>query len=1013
MSRRRQLLVLALFALSGAAGLVYQVVWTRELTLVFGVSSLSVSTVLAVFMAGLALGSWWFGRLADRLRSPLALYGLLELGVAAAGWASLPLIHRLPGLLVTVHRADPALTPWLRPLLAAAILLLPTVLMGGTLPALVKAVGSSVARAGRDAGLLYAVNTLGAAAGTLAAAFWLIQRLGLEGSTLAAVGANLACGLGALLLARTTTGRPAVTTPARPAPTGAQPVRAVLVAIGLSGFLALAYEVLWTRYLIYVIGENSVHAFALMLATFLVGLTVGSAAAGPLADRSRNPAALLGAVMVLIGAAAITTASLIGALVLPAAAAESTTFWTATGWHVVKCLGILLVPTALSGATFTLAVRAASSRDDRRGRDLGRVYAANTVGAIAGAAAGGFLVLPALGLRRGLLALASVHVLAGFGLLLASRRCSPVTRSAWVGGAAVGLALLGLHLAPDPRQGLMKPGYSLAFYADGPESSVAVLRSDRTGHLGLIVEGDGQAHTSAPGQLHLRQLGHLPLLFHPDPRDVLVVGLGAGITAGSVTRHPVERVDVVELSPAVIAAASLFAPFNHDPLADPRVHLHRGDGRHHLLTADRTYDVVTSDPVDPDDAGATSLHSLEYYRLVRSRLGPGGMACQWLDTNIGFDEYRMLVRTFVAVFPHTSIWNGGGFTVLVGSSEPPRVSLADLRRRFSDPGQRESLAVVGLDSPEALLSCLLAGPDRVRAFVGEGPLNTDDRPLIEYLGPRRSRVGREQDRLWMALLALRSPDLGDWVAGWSPADASACAPAYRAAGSVLEWARLRASLSAPGPADRELWPAWAERRRAEGNRYLALTWELLLPSTPGVARVLAGAPTPDLMPALDHGRRAGVEGHLEEGARAWAAGDLVTARERFVAASTAAPRAPRPALLAVAATLRGGDMEGGLRALLEVPADEPWVAGLVRDCAPLVLEEAIWGLRASPGSVVAARSRALYELTPSGPPPWGGDSLRPPRSAATDAEAWLIWFLRQGRALEARDGALQWPLPEG
>jgi spermidine synthase len=260
--------------------------------------------------------------------------------------------------------------------------------MGGTLPVLVRAVGSTVTRVGRDAGLLYAVNTLGAAAGTLAAAFVLIQRLGLVGSTLVAVVVNVACGLAALLLARTDAQRPAEAAPLPRAAIGGQPVRAVLAAFAVSGFLALAYEVLWTRYLIYVLGENSVHAFALMLASFLIGLTVGSAAAGPVSDRSRNPAALLGVVMVLIGAAAIATASAIGLFVLPRSGGDPSTFWTSAGWQAVKCLGILIVPTGLSGATFALAARAAASGEDRRGRDLGRVYAANTVGAIAGAVAG-------------------------------------------------------------------------------------------------------------------------------------------------------------------------------------------------------------------------------------------------------------------------------------------------------------------------------------------------------------------------------------------------------------------------------------------------------------------------------------------------------------------------------------------------------------------------------------------------------------------------------------------------
>lgn len=959
--RLRQPLLLLVFSLSGAAGLIYEVVWTRKLTLVFGVTSVSVSTVLAVYMGGLAIGSWWLGRFADRVRSPIALYGLLELGVAAWGAASLALVDQLPALFVALHRGLGEASAWLRPPLAASVLLPPTVMMGATLPVLVRGLSRGPERIGRDAGLLYAVNTLGAVAGTVAAGFWLIQTLGLRGTTLLAAGVNLACALAALLLAR-----PAVAAPP-PAPTAVVDrapvlVRPIMIAFAISGFVSLGYEVLWTRYLVYVLGENSVHAFALMLACFLLGLTLGSAAVGRAADSSRNPVALLGAILILIGAAAMTSAALIGVLVAPRGEVASVGLWQSTAWASARCLLVLLVPTTLSGATFAVVARIAASDRSRIGRDLGRLYGANTFGAILGAVAAGIAILPWLGLRRGLVVLASVHVLTGAGLLRLARSRGRAVGLAWGAAVALLLALVVLWAAPDPTQRLARPGYSLAFYADGPESSVAVMRNDSSGHLGLIVDGDGQAHTAPRHQVHLRLLGHLPLLFHPAPRDVLVVALGAGVTAGAVARHPVERVEVVELSRAVIAAAPLFAPFNDDPLADPRVHLLRGDARTYLLTTDRSFDAITSDPVDPDDAGATSLHSLEYFRLVRARLKPGGVACQWLDTDVGLEEYRMLVRTFLAVFPHTSIWGGAGFTVLVGSAEPPGVTLADLRRRWQEPRVRASLAVVGLDSPQALLSCLIATPLETRAFAGDGPLNTDDHPLIEYLGPQWSRGGAEQQRLWSTLLALGN-EPSSWVAGWSAADREACRAARSAMAAAYEHARLRAAFATPVPMA-EGSRGWVEHRRRIRDRFLELTWQLLLPSTPGIARLTAGAVTPDLEPVNRPAapRREASENALRLGQEAWDAGDFVAARGHFQATSAAAPLSPRPALLAAACALKSGQPAAGVHALLAVAADDPWVDDLAATCAWLALEEAVENGSLS-GPAAASLERELRDRT--------------------------------------------------
>lgn len=766
---RFRILILVLFFLSGATGLIYEIAWTRKLTLVFGTSSLAVSTVLAVFMGGLALGSWILGRLGDRDISLLRLYGFLEIGIALLGLSSLLLLDAVQYVFLGIRHSSiwtPWIDPWLRFSLAVVALIAPTTLMGATLPILVKSVSQTPGRIARSVGLMYAVNTLGAAAGTAVTAVYLMEEFGLRATVFVAAGLNLMIGLAAIAIS--TRERKLVKPPERvelPPVADRSLRRIVLFAFGASGFFGLAYEVLWTRYLIYVVGENSVYAFSMMLVSFLLGIALGSSIAGWLADRVANPVALLGAILVLIGASALGTVASIGFLANQDWSISGYSYWAATGLRFLRCVAILIVPTTLSGSTFAVVAKIYARDAGRVGRDVGRVYAANTFGAILGAVAGGFLILPYLGLVSGLIVVAGANVLVGMAVLLCKTRYGGrAVKPALVTGLAAVAALISVAFASHPTDKLVEPGFEIVFYADGSESSVAVLRSRRTGHVNLTIDGDHQSGTEPKRQVHLRLLAHLPALFHPEPTHALVVGFGSGVTVGSMAQHPLEQVDVVELSSAVIEAAPLFSAWNHDPLNNPKVRLFHGDGRNFLLATDKIYDVITSDPIDSSDAGVTSLYSLEYYQLVRSRLSSNGVACQWVDTYHRPDDYRMLLRTFQRVFPDTSVWNGRGYTIFLGFKSGPAVSLAGLRRKLENPQVRQSLAYVGIRHAEELLSLLVAGPTKVRQYVGDGPLNTDDRPLIEYRGPRWSGdQGMREDNIdiWNQLVDLRSSDRSD------------------------------------------------------------------------------------------------------------------------------------------------------------------------------------------------------------------------------------------------------------
>jgi len=1040
----RRVVVLALFLLSGVAGLMYQVVWTRNLSLVLGVTSQAVATVLAVFMGGLALGSWLLGRVGDTTRAPLRLYGWLELGIALFGFGTAFLFDGLSDLYVALRHSEliaPSLFGVVRVGLAGIALLGPTTLMGATLPILIRAFCRTPDRIGRESGRLYAINTVGAVIGTLFAAFVMVEAVGLRATILTAAGINLFVGLASLLLARGEAGHkpsfeqawvpPAA--PAMPTDSGdARTRRAVLLAFAASGFLALAYEVLWTRYLIYVVGENSVYAFATMLAAFLIGIALGSAIASVVAERVKNRVALLGGVIVLIGAAALVTVAIMTPLVTHRRwSGGGEAFWLLSTKSFIKCLLILIVPTTLSGSTFAIVAKVYARNPETIGRDVGRAYAMNTLGAIFGALAGGFLVLPYLGLRAGLVVLGAINVVVGLWLLLRRGSTVRAPRVALATGLVAVLAAGSVALSGAPEQVALPHGdEELVFYEDGPESSVAVLRSPSSGNLHLLVDGDGQAGTWSRYQVHLRLLGHLAPMFHPDPKDALVVAFGAGVTTGSLAQHPVERVDLVELSGAVLRAAPWFAEANHDALNDPKLNVIRDDGRNFLLATDRMYDVITSDPIDPDDAGVTSLYSKEYYELVRSRLRPGGVACQWMTSRYDPADYRLLVRTFQSVFPNTSIWFADFTTVLVGMRDEPAVSMDDLRARMADPKVAASLAAIGVDDAEDLLSLYIAGPDEVRALVGEGPYNSDDRPYIEYQGPRFTPTEQTRRDLWKPLIDLRSPDLSGWIVDWSEADRQECADEYAWMDRVYERLMIDvepvkidvAAIDAAGP-----WSA-AERglligslqREARSAQQLEIIFEILAGDAPRVVQLMTGLerledPSEDF---LDRYRE--YQEHFARSAAARRRGDPDEANRELYAASRSQTGLLRVRVLTAAEQLELRGPLAALQAMLVVDFSLEDRRAHVRTWPHMLVDLVLDEMAAASPERARQLGLELCRVMPEDyerPPPKGLLSAfrsppprhpRPPASAPADVNAWRLWWSQSRRDLLAAPRGFDW-----
>jgi spermidine synthase len=722
-----------LFFLSGACALIYQVLWLRQLSLIFGVTVYAASTVLAAFMAGLAIGSAAAGRLSERVRSPLLWFGATEILIGVSALVSPLALDLVTGAYVRAVAGveSRVLLTTVRFLCSAAVLLLPTILMGATLPL---ALQSSVAQApgiGSRLSVLYGVNTAGAIAGCLLAGFLLIGGLGISTTFRIAAGINLLIGAGALWTARRFAAGQLRSTDGATAEAGGPSAsavsgdsgarRLVFIAFVLSGLASLALEVVWFRTLVLYYAATT-YAFTAMLATVLTGIAAGSLISTPLLRRRVPSLWWLGALHAAAGVAALAGARLHGAVYDPGAAA--------TG--LARGAAIAIIPCALcAGLAFPVGVRLWTGPGPAAGRRLGTLYAGNVAGAFVGSVLAGFVLLAQFGSARSLVMMAGVSLGAGLLVLLGDLRRAPRTS----GGIAVAAVALFVALAdetPDPfTTGLTRryPSAGHVFMRDeGVQTTVSVHMREMGGRQ-LYLDGLHQASDGRDVVMLHRQIGHMPVILHPEPARALVIGLGGGATAGAVSLHPKLDVDIVELGSGVVKGAAWFSHINENVLSRPNVRLHVDDARNHLLLGRGKYDVITADVIQPTHAGAGMLYSREYFTLARRALTDTGVMVQWIGLRSRL-HYELIARTFLHVFPETTVWVNG--SLLIGSIQPLRIDAAQLAKRFASPGVRQSLAAAGFGDPKAVLAHYVAGPDALRRFVGDGPILTDDRPLLEY-----------------------------------------------------------------------------------------------------------------------------------------------------------------------------------------------------------------------------------------------------------------------------------------
>lgn len=767
------LLVAGLFFLSGTAGLVYQVLWMRSLSLFFGSDMYGVSIILGTFMGGLALGSFGGGWFAERTARPLLWYGLAELGVGffAVGFSSL-LGALDPWLRAAYPEAAGASSfayHFVRVLLAVGALVIPTALMGTTLPLILRHVVRSRDALGRLGARFYAINTLGALFGTLTAGFVLIPYLGATKATWCAAAVNLIVGTGSTLLGlRARLPEDVAAAPLAsservlaldPIPgVGAEQrmrlARAAVLALAVSGFGSFALEVVWTRILL-ISFSATVYSFASMLACFLFGIFLGSRLIARVVDRHENPVALFAAlelgVALCVGVLCLAVnvvpdifARLIAAVAATLGDARQHTLVVST---LVASFALLVVPTTLLGATFSVALRAYTTNVGRTGSRTGNLYGANTLGGIAGSLTAGLFLIPTLGTAMSLALVAVVFAAIGLYLTATQARVygGSFLRSPQlaVGVVAVVLALASLAVPYRVRLNFNQQADStgeLVYHAEGVQNTIDVIRS-KSGTTALIIGGNVEADDGYVQRRHFVLKGHLPLMLMEDPRSVLVVGLGMGITLQATARHPgLERIDVIELSPQILEAQSELARVNGDVVNHPIVNVRIDDGRVFMKLGAGTYDMITADPIHPKISRVGYLYTQEYYQSIRDRLTEDGVVCQWMPIyQISPDRLRSAVGTFLEVFPEATLWYVENHALLLAKKNGEPIDFALLSERFDAPNVRQDLESIDIRSPEALLAHLLMGPAELRAYVdasGGVPLNTDDFPYLEYFVPR-------------------------------------------------------------------------------------------------------------------------------------------------------------------------------------------------------------------------------------------------------------------------------------
>ena len=860
MWHRRTILSVCFFV-SGASTLIYEIVWQRMLTLVFGLTTFSIAAVLSAFLAGLVIGSRWAGGWADRTRNVVRLYATIEAGIAITGLGTLLVIPLLMTVFIQIYGwLEPGwfLSNLVRFVLAVGAIGVPSVLIGATMPVMSRMFATHSGSTAVGFGRVYAVNTAGAVGGAALAGFVLIRFLGMPQALLVAVLGNAAAAILAVLARadhparqpqadtytdsdnragttdgrhadtdgrtdactdtgtrtdsltgtgdRTGTSQAALPQPSLPVlPAGDHDVngslhhpRFALIAAFVAGVVSLVLEVAWVR-LVTIYTLSSVYVFTMVVTVFLAATAAGTA----VATRGLRTRRLLPLHTVMLVQLALGLATPVLLATIPYAVRLNLRDGRLSGVHIfwteyALAAAVVFVPTVLIGMTLPMLVRIYAGPLAEAGRRVGRIYAANALGNILGAATGGVVLIPLLGIRQTLL----LTTAGSFAVGAAAASLLPSRSGGWRAVAPAAGAVLAVMIAllPGHERFLVpsnRPDERILHYAEGPSATVHVAEygQDKDTYRALYVDSHSVAGTYDEIVTDQKMLAHLPILLHRNPQRVLTVGFGTGGTSYSMLLHRV-NVECAEIEPQVPRAYSFFETENHGVVGPNHdrnnFRLILEDARAWLQVAPHDYDVIVTDVTAIQYRGNGNLYTTDYFRLMQERLGPEGIAAAWVPiTGIKPVQLKVLLRSFQSVFEHTSVWYmlnlPTDFVIVIGTPHRLAIDLADIAERSAKRPVARDLAVVGLDNPLKLAACLLFAEDEVSAYTGAGPVHTDNRPILDYL----THASPYRNTLAVNLRELMGHrgNSADYVVRWpaSSARGDATWPTWRkAAGYLLE-----------------------------------------------------------------------------------------------------------------------------------------------------------------------------------------------------------------------------------
>jgi spermidine synthase len=788
------LIILAFFFVSGACGLLYQVVWTRKLVLLFGTTSYAVSTVLSIFFMGLALGSLWGGRLADKHPHPLRLYGIFEIIIGIWAFLFIVFIGVGESAVVEILKAvGPSYTLGiaLRALMAALFLLVPVTLMGATLPLLARFVTAYGPVQGLRLGGLYSFNTFGAVAGCMVTGFALLAKFGYTKTTFIGATLNVVIGILAIAMSRRVEKETAADT--LPGHEDKQESAAhhdrvtptialmVIAAFAISGFCFLALEVLWTR-LLTILFLGTTYAFTTMLTSVLCGIALGSSVASLIIDRIRDRVAAYGFIQALTGIACLLMLMIFPLLpdMLRSAQMSTGLDWGAMAFRkFLLAFSVLLIPTFLFGMSFPFAVRIVAASPLNLGKSIGRVYSANTFGGVIGSLIGGFVIIPLLGTHSGIVILSILLAASGFLLIGASANAPRRRKGILAALCSVGLALTIVYMPDDVSRSMndwfVPEDHEIVHYTEGIEGTVMVTgpASGKKGSDRVLWINAVQATASIEKGVKMNRFqGVLPLFFDRPLNNALFMCFGSGVTAGTLALSPFDQIDTVEISADVFESARHFKADNFDVLNNDRINAITDDGRNYLLTTDKKYDLITFEPMPLALSGVSTFYTREYYELCLAHLSEEGIVSQWipLHNGLSIEVVQSLMKTFTEVFPEVSAWFINADMFLIGSKTPQTVQYAAVENLLAEtPILEEGLKNVYLRDVTELMATFFMTKENLEAFAKGAAVMTDDLPWAEFLAPKMI-FSRNTKDLLVALEQYRQSPLeivrGEGQADW-------------------------------------------------------------------------------------------------------------------------------------------------------------------------------------------------------------------------------------------------------